>query len=352
MPQPGGDRTDLARLLALSPDDPRWRMAYGWLVAQFLPDSARPILWMLGSQGSGKTTRGLLLANMLEPQGEMGRVLKRTERENNPVAKASFILTADNMTKLSEDVSNWLCSLVTGVRVVERRLYTNDDKVAYSIKRSGIFTGKVMPAGLEADAQERMLVLEFGRMRQGIRSDVDLLAEFRGRHPRLLGALLDDVSRVLRLLPSITAAEVQRYRFVDYGRVHIALDRIIGPGFLSAIVDATRSVLAERVHDSPDLAALLAVLADAGGSFRGTSLDLLGKLAAQRPDDRDVWWPNTAMQLGTRLRNQQHALASVGLDIGFTRTTTARVLVVTLDDPTTAPDMSPAAFDQASRGPR
>ncbi|MDT5025274.1 MAG: hypothetical protein QOE61_1700, partial [Micromonosporaceae bacterium] len=113
-------RADLARILGLSTADPRFRIAWGWLVAQALPDIARPFLYLVGSQGSGKTTRGLLLANVLEPQAALGGVLKRTERENNPVAKSSFILTADNMTKLTEDVSNWLCSLVTGLLLRER----------------------------------------------------------------------------------------------------------------------------------------------------------------------------------------------------------------------------------------
>lgn len=325
-PAHGGHRRELAELMALDTTDDRFRIAWGWLVAQALPDTARPMVYFIGSQGSGKTTRGLMLANVLEPQSEMGAVLKRSERDNNPVAKANYILTADNMTKLSEDVSNWLCSLVTGHRVIERKLYTNAETIAYSLKRTGIFTGKIKPAGLESDAEERMLFLEFERLvAANIKADDDLMADLRDAHPRILGAVLTDMCRALAELPNVPTSAINGYRFVNFAKVFAALDVFDTPGYVEALTVEATEALAERVYDAPDLVALFRVVAAEGGEWRGTAGDLLDAMRRFRPEDaghtdRSVWWPATAAHLGTRLRNQQHALSLAGLAVEFIRT--------------------------------
>lgn len=332
IPVSGGSRGTLADLLALSTTDSRFRLAWGWLVAQMLPHTARPLLYLVGSQGSGKTTRGLLIANVLEPQSELG-LLKKSERENNVTAKSSFILTADNLTKVSEDVSNWLCSLVTGAKIKERLLYTNAQTISYSIKRSGIFTGKVKPRGLESDAAERMVFLEFGRMPEGqTRADDDLLADLHMAHPRILGALLSDMAAALRLLPDLTPQDAGGYRFAKFGMVHAALDRIDSAGYVEALLSEAADALTEAIPDTPDLLAILRAVARDGGAMEVTAAALLDAMNLHRPptagQSNGAWWPATGEQLGTRLRNQQEALRKAGLSIDFRRTGKARTRVL------------------------
>lgn len=336
-PERGGVRAELATLLALDAGDDRFRIAWGWLVAQVFPETARPMIYFLGSQGSGKTTRGLMLANVLEPQTEMGSVLKRSERENNPVAKANYILTADNMTKMSEDVSNWLCSLVTGHRVVERKLYTNADTVAYSLKRTGIFTGKIKPNGLESDAEERMIFLEFERMTVSrIRADDDLMADLREAHPRILGAVLDDMADVLGTLADITTEDTQGYRFVNFAKVFAAMDRVDRPGYIDALNREATESLTERVFDEPVLVALLRTIAGEDGEWSGTAAELLLGMARWAPDDAGkpgrAWWPASPKALGTHLRNQQHALSLAGLRIEFRKSNGSRLIFASMPD--------------------
>ncbi len=331
LPATGGKRAELARLLALSPQDDRFRIAWGWLVAQVLPETARPMIYFLGSQGSGKTTRGLMLANVLEPQSEMGSVLKRSERDNNPVAKANFILTADNMTKMSEDVSNWLCSLVTGHRVIERKLYTNSETVAYSLKRTGIFTGKIKPNGLESDAEERMIFIEFERMTvDHIVADDDLMADMREHHAAILGAVLTDMCAALRRFPAITTVDTRGYRFVNFAKVFAAMDLIDPEGYVDALVTEATESLAERVYEAPDLVALLRAVAGEGGEWEGTASELFDVLRRWTPEDagrqNGPWWPSSAAQLGTRMRNQQVALGLAGLAVEFRRRKGRRTL--------------------------
>jgi energy-coupling factor transporter ATP-binding protein EcfA2 len=335
-PSSGGSRAELAALLALDADDDRFRIAWGWLVAQVLPDTARPMIYFLGSQGSGKTTRGLMLANVLEPQTEMGAVLKKSERENNVVAKANYLLTADNMTKMSEDVSNWLCSLVTGHRVVERKLYTNSDTVAYSLKRTGIFTGKIKPAGLESDAEERMIFLEFERMTvANIRADDDLMVDLREAHPHILGALLDDMAAALVALDGITTEDTSGYRFINFAKIFVAMDSVDSPGYIDALNREATEAQIERVFDEPVLVALLrAVATEDGGEWSGTAGELLSAIGRYAPDDAGrpgrAWWPSSPKSLSTHLRKQQHALTLAGLCIDYRKSNGFRIIHATV----------------------
>jgi energy-coupling factor transporter ATP-binding protein EcfA2 len=303
------------------------------------------MIYFLGSQGSGKTTRGLMLANVLEPQTEMGAVLKKSERENNVVAKANYLLTADNMTKMSEDVSNWLCSLVTGHRVVERKLYTNSDTVAYSLKRTGIFTGKIKPAGLESDAEERMIFLEFERMTvANIRADDDLMADLRAAHPLILGALLADMSAALAALDGIPTEATFGYRFINFAKVFVAMDSVDSAGYIDALNREATEAQIERVFDEPVLVALLrAVAAEDDGEWTGTAGELLLAIGRYAPDDAGrpgrAWWPNSPKGLSTHLRKQQHALTLAGLSLDYRKSNGFRIIHATV---------TPAAREQWS----
>jgi energy-coupling factor transporter ATP-binding protein EcfA2 len=336
IPERGGARDELATLLALRLDDDRFRVAWGWLVAQVFPETARPLIYFLGTQGSGKTTRGLMLANVLEPQTEMGAVLKRSEKENNVVARANYILTSDNMTKMSEDISNWLCSLVTGHRVVERLLYTNADTFAYSLKRTGIFTGKIKPAGLESDAEERMIFLEFERMTvANIRADDDLMADLREAHPRILGAVLTDMAAVLARVGEVTIEQTSGYRFINFAKCFVAMDTVDAPGYIDALNREATEAQIERVHDEPVLIAVLRVVAtEDEGEWTGTAADLLNAMARYAPDDAGrpgrTWWPASPKGLSTHLRKQQHALNLAGLSVDYRKSNGTRLIHATV----------------------
>jgi hypothetical protein len=71
----GGSRDEFRELLGLDAGDPRWLLIWGWLVAAFVEYIPRPILWALGSQGSGKTTRTRMILDLIDPADRLGSPL-------------------------------------------------------------------------------------------------------------------------------------------------------------------------------------------------------------------------------------------------------------------------------------
>lgn len=181
-PVAGGSLDVLRELLGLGNEDDRWLLLRGWLVAPLFEKRPRPILWALGAQGSGKSTRARTVRNVVDPVGALGREPGKSEKDDTTNAFGRYIPSWDNISTVSTATSDWLCRLVTGVEVTRRALWTNDDLRTSSFRRTGVATSIVLPHGLKADAVERLAVVEFERVPEDARPDGDVaLVGVRGR---------------------------------------------------------------------------------------------------------------------------------------------------------------------------
>ncbi len=67
-PTRGGSMDDLRTMLCWGTKDDRWPLVKGWLPASLLADLPRPLLNLIGGQGSAKTTTGRIIAGVLDPK--------------------------------------------------------------------------------------------------------------------------------------------------------------------------------------------------------------------------------------------------------------------------------------------
>jgi hypothetical protein len=230
LPEPvrGGSLETLRELLGLDADDRRWLIVRGWLVASLFAEVPRPILWATGSQGSGKSVRTRMVLSVIEPADSLGKEPGRNERDDSTAARARFLVSYDNITTVSQNTSDWLCRLVTGVTDDRRALYTDDDLRPVSYRRSGVATSITLPPGLGSDALERIALVPLDRVPDSDRrGEAALWSAYRAAHPEILGAVLDDVVRVLRHLEEVKREARPRPRMADYADILRALD--LGP---------------------------------------------------------------------------------------------------------------------------
>ena len=333
-PGPGDDpRAEFAELLGLSPDDDRFRLLWGWLVAALFERSPRPILWALGPQGSGKSTRARMILSVLEPCDALGRPPGDSERDDSTSARGRYLPSWDNIGSIGAKTSDWLCRLVTGVEIDRRTLFTDDDVRTTVLRRSGVATSIVLPYGLGPDALERLVLLEFDRMPDADRrTESELWEAFHRLHPRLLGALLDDVAGTLRALQSVRAQPPPRLpRMADYALVLAALDLHRGPGHLDAYVSAVTDVLASRAVEDPFTAGLIAVASSAEDkTWKGTAEALYKRLEPFRPDDPRAPWPRSSRSLGHAVTNASETLRAAGLEVVRSKSGATRLLTLRL----------------------
>lgn len=316
----GREFDDLGDILGLSPQGEQFHLLTGWAVSTFIPGIAHPILMRRGEQGSGKSTAARALISLVDPSTAALRATPRLQ-DWASVVKQSGVIGLDNVSRVSDDLANLLCTAVTGDAHVVRQLYTDDTNVISAFRRNIVITSIGLDR-IRGDLGDRLLVLEMPSIAPGRRlSERDLNDQLECQRSRLFGALLDLLAGVLAELPTVGDVIDDRPRMADFYEVLVALDRSIG-GYTSyasdyrALITRTQSAV---VQDDTFVAAVRAFVLGAGcrtssgGHYwSGTMTDLLKRIT---PTPSPPDWPRQASSAGLRLTNAEPALRGTGLFI-------------------------------------
>ena len=327
----GGDLAELWKILRVTRQD-TMDLCTGWLVACYFSGVPRPGIWPTGAPGSGKTTLGGGLARLVDGTEWLDGRLDRSDERNNIVrAKKCYVVTFDNMSAVTADLSDWICQLVTGHSSTFRRMRTNFADVSMGYRRTFAATGLALPYGLGDDALDRVTEVPLDPIPDGQRvSDGDIRRELDAARPRLLGALLDHVCAVLRELPATPGGHA---RMDGYARILAAHDTAYGTGCLKAFLAAAHETQASRAEHDPVIATLARLFAakspawckcgcgGANGSgcsgtvFDGTAAtlhDLLRAIRGSSGQQQDQWWPGSPRALSDRLTAATRSLSAAG----------------------------------------
>lgn len=330
IPTRGGSVDTLRKILRFKETDKRWLLIRGWLIGALFADVPRPMLWLTGAQGSGKSTRARMVLSIFEPTDALSREPGRNHRDDYTAAHSRFLVSYDNITSISASTSDWLCRIVTGVTDDKRGLYTDDDLLAGTIRRSGVATSITLPHGLGSDALQRLVLVEADRLPDDKRrTERQLWALFHTHHAAILGAILDDLVGVLANRDAARRTE-RLPRMADYGEVLTALDMHLGldgsaSSHRAAYEESVNVTLADRAYEDPLIAALAEFVQDEGDEWSGSLKELLGVLDTRVGlTDRDASWPKNEAALRARLTKASEAMRSVGVVMGDARKSNGR----------------------------
>ncbi|MFB6572186.1 hypothetical protein [Streptomyces noursei] len=307
---------EFAALLPFTPET--LPLAVGWLLAALRPGMPRPVAYLTGEQGTGKSTSGQMLAGVIEGARAPLRQAPETLRDLGPTTAAGWVLALDNLSGMPGWLSDALCRIVTGDAQVTRALYTDDDVNVLTYQRPVLLTGIDLGA-LRNDLAERMLPLELQPIpRHKRRTAGALWAAYERAHPRILGALLDLAAAVWAELPHAAAELTERPRLADFAELLHALDRVTGWHSLDAVTGA-QDALNDAVLDGHPVAAALRAWALSptfpAGGWSGTMTEL-HDLLGDRGGKFTKGWPQTPAILSARITHIAPALRSRGIHAG------------------------------------
>ncbi len=318
----GGWQAGIEEFATLLPFTPQTLpLAVGWLLAALRPGIPRPVAYLTGEQGTGKSTSGQMLAGVIEGPRAPLRQAPENPRDLGPTTAAGWVLALDNLSGMHGWLSDALCRIVTGDAQVTRALYTDDDVNVLTYQRPVLLTGIDLGA-LRNDLAERMLPLELQPIPRNKRRTAGALwAAYERAHPRILGALLDLAAAVWSELPHAAAELTERPRLADFAELLHALDRVTGWHSLDAF-NRAQDTLNDAVLDGHPVAAALrawtASPAFPAGGWRGTMTEL-HDLLGDRGGKFTKGWPQTPAILSARIRQVAPALRS--RDIHVSRAT-------------------------------
>lgn len=337
LPEPAetGSWDGLRETLGLADDDERWLLSRGWLIASVFGDIPRPILFPIGPPGSGKTMTGHAILNVLDPRAELGSSFGKSLDDDQVKASSRFLVGYDNLTSVSESLSDHVCRLVTGDSTEKRTLYSDDGLTVLAYKRTGVMTAVTLPY-FRSDALERVIPLYFER-RETKTAERALKAAFEAAHPAALAALCDGVARALNRLPEILEANPQGPRMVDYWMVLLAYDEQVA----EAYQQSTKSTLREAGEQDPFASAIRDwVMADEPRRRReGSSTELLVDWKTWMAQSHffampnDTYVPKDGTRFSSALTRATETLAAIGVRVETRKTNGKRITTITYFKP-------------------
>jgi hypothetical protein len=351
LPEPvRGGRLDELRPFLNLPNPLDWQLACGWLLGAINPGIPRPILQLHGEQGSAKTFTARVLRHTFDPHHVPLRRLPRTDRDLMIAATKSQVLAYDNLSALTAEQSDMLCSITTGAGAGTRTLYENDAETLFTARRPILLTG-IPDVATRADLADRCITVKLPPIPdQRRRPEADLWRDFEAVRPRVLGALLTAASAALANLPSTPLAHIPR--MADFAAWVAAAEPALGwpaGSFLGAYTGNRLDGLTAALDDSPVGSAVLALMTRQD-FWEGTNDQLLRQLteAADDVTRRQAAWPRSARKLSADLDRLAPSLRAAGVALtrgrkaGGKRDRLLR-LARTCDTPSPPSPPSPAA---------
>lgn len=279
----------------------------GWLVTCCFEKIPKPILALDGEQGSGKSNTTTTLNRLLDPSIAILKGAPDNTTDWLMIAQAAYVVSLDNISRLTPQFSDALCRACTGESKVDRELYTNEDVLVHSFRRVVILNG-INLSDTRDDLSDRLLPIPLpvidGRKK---RYEADLENLWLLEYSKILGALYDLCSVVLREMENTQVEELPR--MADFARILATLDRASGTTSLNDYMDMIKNAAATIIDNDPFLKSLEESI---HVTWKGSANELKDYLSRVSVRIYDRGYPQTAKAFTDKLKRSAPTLRKRG----------------------------------------
>ena len=291
-----------------------------------------PILYLVGGQGTAKSAATALLRRLVDPNVVGLKTLPRSEQDLFVAAQQSRVLSFDNLSDISNPMSDALCRIVTGGAFGSRRYWTHGEEAILAACNPIICNGITM-AFTRPDLLDRTICVRVDKLRDGDRKpNTEISSDFDRAHPAMLGALCTALSNGLAQESKVALPSLPR--MADFAAWALACEAgfAAGPGILDAYHKNIEAAVEDAVDDD-DVGKRIRNLMTLGAIWEGTAtmLDDALRRASVTPVPRS--WPGSPRALADHLRRLEPALAKLLVEISFARKGHNRERVITISMP-------------------
>ena len=199
LPIPDIERGDVSLLRRyLNINDEQFLLVVAYLVFCLVGKGAYPVLLIHGTHGSAKTSLLKILKAIIDPNPVSLNSVPRSTREAAIVAQDQYLVTFDNVSRLSQEMSDFLCRLSTGGSYQTRKLFTDSETQTFIYHRPCILNGLVNFVS-KADLRSRVMSIKTNPGVEKRIPEGTLWDDFNNDLPRILGGLYKLSSESLRV---------------------------------------------------------------------------------------------------------------------------------------------------------
>ena len=202
------------------------------LVTLVLESVPIPIMGFTGEAGSLKTTKSATVKRIIDPNG--------TRKEDNctsfPTKNDDLVLQLynrylcafDNVTRITQEVSDTLCRAITGANNQRRELYTNLDEVILAYKRKLVING-IVPNLDYPDLQDRIILYDKKHITENDRlTDEEFTIEFEKLLGFVLGNIFETLKQAINLYDTVKSQIRPKTRLADFEIWGESISRALG----------------------------------------------------------------------------------------------------------------------------
>lgn len=261
-PERDGDITRVFEMVNLADADQD--LFIGCLVAAFNISTPRPLLILRGGQGSGKTQNAKVFVSLTDPSTSPVRSLATKIRDWEAMLPKSSVLAIDNVSRISQDMSDAMCRASTGGSAVVRALYTDSHATVSTAMVMQVITTIALET-IPDDLMDRSVLFAVPNIAGTERAtSATLMSKHEALRAEIFGALLDLLVEVRRVRESIALEDLPR--MADFAVTLAAVDEVRGTSSLARYRATSEDLVKDVVADHPLLQAILA----SGKQYEGT----------------------------------------------------------------------------------
>ncbi|MBT3486055.1 MAG: hypothetical protein HOG03_10385 [Desulfobacula sp.] len=288
-----------------------------WLLSCMNTEGGYPPLFLIGEQGSAKSTTTEFIKDLLDDSTVPLRNLSKSMKNLMIAASNDFILCYDNISKITDKQSDNICKLATGAGFTTRTLYTTTEETQLTCKRPTIInTISFIPT--RQDLLDRSVIVKLNFIKPEERKTVKELKEsWKKDRPLIFGALCNAVSAALKNYDQVDEEKLPR--MADFAKWIIAAEEQLpwNKGlFLETLQNSRANTVDDTIDAEPVAIAILKLMADSD-SWHGTASELLDKLedCINQKKNKYPNWPKLPNQLSRKLGRVSAFLREKGVQV-------------------------------------
>jgi len=309
IPVTGGEAKDFLKFCNLHKDD---SCLFLVIVASFfIPNIPHVIPNQNGEQGTGKSNNSRRIKGLADPSKVMLISTPKDLEHAQMTADKHWINTFDNISKIREWFSDFLCRAVTGEGDMKRSLYTNDDEFIRAYRRCFVLNG-IGASAWRPDLLDRSVIFDIPLLNQ-TRSEKEMNAEWDTTLPFILGGFFSALSKAMNIVGDVKGHE--KFRMADFAQWGAALAESMNytqDEFFAKYQESVDRKWQDTAGDSVLAKKIIEVVDSSHGEWRGSAVELLDLINP----DRDIKGISTnAKWLSTELTRIAPVMRNVGIDI-------------------------------------
>lgn len=197
-----------------------------WLISLFVPDIPHAVAIFYGEKGSAKSTTCEMLKKLIDPSALSTVSLPKDFRSMTITLQQHWFIAFDNISHISDEMSDTLCRAVTGAGIQQRKLCTDDEACIFNFQRCIALNG-INNVASKADLLDRSVLFELQRISQENRKEQkEVRISFENDLPSILGGIFDILSKAIGIFPKVKLDSLPR--MADFAHWGYAIGEALG----------------------------------------------------------------------------------------------------------------------------